>query len=117
MGLWAFEATDVHTPYGIVAVALLETARVRQLVLSCRVFGLGIEETLLQLLGRVQPWPDGMLRLAFSSTGRNQVALQNLTSAGLLRQGDVLQAPVAGLKPVPGHMIVQPVPEIGRAHV
>jgi FkbH-like protein len=106
--LWGFEATDVHTPYGIVAVALVEPAQVRQLVLSCRVFGLGIEETLLQWLGRSQPWPDGVLRLTYADTGRNQVCLQNLTSAGLLREGARMQTPVAALKPVPGHVTVQP---------
>jgi FkbH-like protein len=108
--LWGYDATDVHTPYGLVAVAVLEPGLVRQLVLSCRVFGLGIEDTLLQLLSRLQPWPEGMLRLAFADTGRNQVCLQNLTMAGLLREGDRLQASLAALKPVPGHVkVLQPV--------
>lgn len=105
--LWGFDITDVHTPYGITAVAVLQPGLVRQMVVSCRVFGLGIEETLLQLLGRAQPWPDQLLSMAFAETGRNQVALQNLTSAGLQRQADRLVVPLAAMKPMPDHITVE----------
>jgi FkbH-like protein len=111
--LWGFDITDVHTPYGITAVAILEPGLVRQLVVSCRVFGLGIEETVLQLLARAQPWPDQTFSVIFNDTGRNQVALQNLTNAGLLRQGNRLQVVVSALQPIPDHVTVkafQPAP-------
>jgi FkbH-like protein len=111
--LWGFDITDVHTPYGITAVAVLQLGVVRQLVLSCRVFGLGIEETLLQLLARAQPWPDQILSMAFIETGRNQVALQNLTAAGLQRQSDRLVAPLADLTPIPDHVTVEAIQAVG----
>ena len=107
--LWGFDITDVHTPYGITAVAVLQPGLVRQLVVSCRIFGLGIEETVLQLLARAQPWPDQTLSVAFADTGRNQVALQTLTSAGLLRQGNRLQQAMAALEPIPAHVTIEPV--------
>jgi len=104
--LWGFDITDVHTPYGIAAVAVLQSGLVRQLVVSCRVFGLGIEETVLQLLAQSCDWPGLTLRVAIADTGRNQVALQNLTSAGLVLQGNTLQASLSVLKPIPTHVTV-----------
>ena len=113
--LWGFDITDVHTPYGITAVAVLEPGLVRQLVVSCRVFGLGIEETVLQLLARAQPWPDQTLSVAFADTGRNQVALQNLTSAGLLREGQRLRVALAALGSIPDHVTVAPIQSLSAA--
>jgi FkbH-like protein len=113
--LWGFDITDVHTPYGITAVAVLEPGLVRQLVVSCRVFGLGIEETVLQLLARAQPWPDQTLSVAFADTGRNQVALQNLTSAGLLREGQRLRVALPALGSIPDHVTVAPIQPLSAA--
>ncbi len=46
----SMEVTDRHADNGIVGVALLQKNKILQVVLSCRVFGLGVEEAFLSNL-------------------------------------------------------------------
>jgi FkbH-like protein len=50
--MFAFHVSDKYTDYGIVVVALISGNTIFQLVMSCRVFGLGVEEAVLSDLNR-----------------------------------------------------------------
>ncbi len=52
-GHWAFAtAGDRFTQYGLVALALVRGDRIEQMVMSCRVFGLGVEQALVAEVAR-----------------------------------------------------------------
>jgi len=48
--LLIWEVSDRFTAYGIVGVAVLEGTRIAQMVMSCRVFGLGVEEQVMPVI-------------------------------------------------------------------
>lgn len=49
--LYTLSAADRFADYGLVGACITDGARVRQLVLSCRVLGLGLEQVLLRAAG------------------------------------------------------------------
>lgn len=75
--LWVLQASDRLARHGLVAVALLQADCLWQMVLSCRVFGLGLEEA---LLARIldEPAPGATLQARWMDTGRNATARQFL---------------------------------------
>lgn len=75
--LHALRARDRMTEHGLVGLALMQDDRLRQLVLSCRVFGLGLEDALLQHLCRLGDQGQ-TLRAEWVDTGRNATARQFL---------------------------------------
>ncbi|MDD3761030.1 MAG: HAD-IIIC family phosphatase [Acidithiobacillus sp.] len=75
--LWILRAADRFAEHGIVGVALLQSGRLRQMVLSCRVFGLGLEDTFLAQIVAENPSPEA-LRADWQDTGRNATARQFL---------------------------------------
>ncbi|OFC28258.1 HAD-IIIC family phosphatase [Acidithiobacillus caldus] len=87
--LYALRARDRMTEHGLVGLALLQGNRLRQLVLSCRVFGLGLEDALLQHLCRLGDQGQ-TLRADWVDTGRNATARQFLEQH-FLPQEDVWQ--------------------------
>lgn len=50
--LYTLDAADRFADYGLVGACLVDSATIRQLVLSCRVLGLGLEELLLRAAAR-----------------------------------------------------------------
>ncbi|MBN2679339.1 HAD-IIIC family phosphatase [Acidithiobacillus montserratensis] len=75
--LWVLQASDRLARHGLVAVALLKADCLWQMVLSCRVFGLGLETA---LLARIldEPAPGATLQARWMDTGRNATARQFL---------------------------------------
>jgi FkbH-like protein len=100
--LYALRARDRMTEHGLVGLALLQGNRLRQLVLSCRVFGLGLEDALLQHLCR-QGDQGQTLRADWVDTGRNATARQFLEQH-FLPQEDVWQ--LRGAPGWPEHIAV-----------
>ncbi|MCA8062677.1 MULTISPECIES: HAD-IIIC family phosphatase [unclassified Burkholderia] len=76
---------DKYTDYGLVAVAIVQNERIEQYVMSCRVFGLGVEQSLLAAItsaihthsdavGRVVETPANALgRVVYSTCGFTEV--------------------------------------------
>ncbi|XTI73154.1 HAD-IIIC family phosphatase [Acidithiobacillus sp. AC3] len=75
--LWILRAADRFAEHGIVGVALLQSGRLRQMVLSCRVFGLGLEDAFLAYLLTEKASPES-LWANWQDTGRNATARQFL---------------------------------------
>ncbi len=75
--LWILRAADRFAEHGIVSVALIQSGRLRQMVLSCRVFGLGLEDAFLAQMVAKNPPPEP-LRADWQDTGRNATARQFL---------------------------------------
>jgi len=104
MRVMAFECLDRFTRYGIVCVALVTADRIVQMVLSCRVFGLGVEDAVLNAVVDACGWRGGTLRVAYQDTGKNRVCLDSLAAAGLVRDGDQLACAIEQLAPHPVHV-------------
>ncbi|MHB9137731.1 MAG: HAD-IIIC family phosphatase [Acidithiobacillus ferrooxidans] len=70
--LLAASATDRFTKHGLIALALLREDEIQQVVLSCRVFGLGLETALLHRAMRRSPNAGhGEVSARFHPTGKN----------------------------------------------
>jgi FkbH-like protein len=67
-------ARDRMIDHGLVSVALLQSGALQQMVLSCRVFGLGLEEAFLTA------WPEARIGMpaVWQDTGKNATARQFL---------------------------------------
>lgn len=72
--LWALLARDRMIDHGLVGLGLVEAGQLRQMVLSCRVFGLGLEDCFLAAL----PEAEAGMRAAWTDTGKNGTARQFL---------------------------------------
>ncbi len=106
MRVMAFDCQDRFTRYGIVCVVLATTDRVVQMVLSCRVFGLGVEDAVLNAVVDACGWRGATLRVAYQDTGKNRFCLDSLAAAGLVREGDHLACASEQLAPHPVHVAV-----------
>ena len=70
--LLAASAEDRFAPHGLIALALLRNNAIEQVVLSCRVFGLGIETALLAAAVRqIQAAGHPAYLGYYTPTGRN----------------------------------------------
>jgi FkbH-like protein len=70
--LLATSATDRFAHHGLIALALLGDGEIQQVVLSCRVFGLGIETALLRrAMERIQNAGHREVSARFQPTGKN----------------------------------------------
>lgn len=70
--LLAASATDRFTKHGLIALALLREGEIQQVVLSCRMFGLGLETALLhQVMRRAQNADHRAVSARFHPTGKN----------------------------------------------
>jgi FkbH-like protein len=67
--LYGASANDRYTHYGDVLFALVRSGEIVQMVMSCRVAGLGMESAFLQRILSALGWTDTSLR--FTDTGRN----------------------------------------------
>ncbi|WP_414041648.1 HAD-IIIC family phosphatase [Acidithiobacillus sp. M4-SHS-6] len=101
--LWVLQASDHLAKHGLVAVALLKARYLWQMVLSCRVFGLGLEEVLLARVLAENPAAP-ILKARWVDTGRNATARQFLERFFALQEDGnygLLERPV-----VPAHIAV-----------
>jgi predicted enzyme involved in methoxymalonyl-ACP biosynthesis len=79
------DVEDKYTSYGLTGAVLYRDYAIDQLVVSCRVFGLGVENELLRKVQ--QQVGKRRLYVRFGSTGRNGPALQYLSQ---MVDGDLL---------------------------
>ncbi len=102
----AADVKDKFTPYGLVGLVLVRDDTLEQCVLSCRVFGLGVEQAMLDAvlasLGPTMP-----ARAKLSSTGKNGPCLSVYRDAGFRAAGEGLWTILPSDRPaVAGHVEV-----------
>jgi FkbH-like protein len=89
-----FRVVDKYGDYGLVGIGSLSLtagaeATVTDFILSCRVMGRKVEETMLHVLStRAKSSGAARLRACYLPTSKNQPCLRFLESAGLQRGGD-----------------------------
>ncbi|AOV17467.1 hypothetical protein BJI67_10705 [Acidihalobacter aeolianus] len=71
--LYALRASDRLADHGVVGLALLYADRLEQMVLSCRVFGLGLEDALLHRVASMDGATNGVVA-KWHETGKNATA-------------------------------------------
>jgi len=92
--LLAFRVTDKYGDYGLVGIGGLdlsggENASVTDFILSCRVMGRKVEETMLSVLSCLAKSKGaGAVQLCYRPTSKNQPCLRFLETAGLAKAAD-----------------------------
>jgi FkbH-like protein len=92
-----FRVVDKYGDYGLVGIGSLHSpagaeATVTDFILSCRVMGRKVEETMLHVLStRAKSSGAAKLRACYLPTAKNQPCLRFLESAGLQRNGEGTQ--------------------------
>lgn len=109
--LIAVSVEDRHAAYGLTGVAMVCGARIEQLVLSCRVFGMGVEQTLLALALQhiAASFGETQVTGRMVDTGKNRLAHELFAKAGLTQvEPGIWRAPLPALPPevrqVPAHV-------------
>ena len=102
-------AEDKFGSMGIVGVAVVkkrpEGFEIPVFVLSCRVFGFGIEYALLNALAELAP-SDCRLVALYRETPQNEPCRLFYAKAGLQRQGADWVGTIADLVPTPSWLVV-----------
>ena len=85
--LRAAEVADRYTPYGIVAVLVADGATIEQLVMSCRVFGMAVEQAVIA--DHCRRAPAGLPIVAtLTDTGRNRLCHSLWSDLGFTKAED-----------------------------
>jgi FkbH-like protein len=109
--LLALDVRDRYTGYGITCVAVVRDEVLEQVVMSCRVFGLGVERTCLALAIReIKKRGFAKIKGRLNDTGKNALSLRYFEEAGFwyLESENVWIAPVTGVS-IPEHVSVDSV--------
>ncbi|KRB79405.1 hypothetical protein ASE00_20070 [Sphingomonas sp. Root710] len=96
---WTFTARDRFTIYGLVGVIVIDQGHIPQFVMSCRVFGLGIEQAALAMIEAAQSAP---LSATLLTTERNGPCRHVYAQAGWTVREEVWCSP--GSTPKPPHV-------------
>ena len=105
MQVIAFEVEDRFTNYGLVAVALVQGDLVTQFVMSCRVVGLGIEETALSEINRrLNETGKTSVQAQYIATQSNYLCKAIFEKLGLRSNGDLWSKSAVPCIPVPTHV-------------
>lgn len=99
---WHFAVRDRFTAYGLVGVVAERSGVLDQFVLSCRVFGLGIEQAVLSALSSLPTAGEHKLIARLIETPRNNPCRSVYLDAGWQQVGDVWRSP--GPIPAPPHV-------------
>lgn len=100
-GQWVtFKVSDRYTNYGLVGVLMVKNGEVEQFVMSCRVFGLGIE---LAVLAKISQ--DGPLSASIVETPKNGPSRLVFREASWEFDGETWHSGANSL-PAPRHVLV-----------
>ena len=70
--LHAFEAEDRFSAYGLIGVIVASNSRIEQMVMSCRVVGLDVEQAVLShVMSAMKTAGHGRIEAAFEETDAN----------------------------------------------
>ena len=106
--LLTFLVQDRHANYGLTAIAVCKPGQIIQVVMSCRVFGLGVEETAMALtIAHAREKGAAEIAGVFSDTGRNHLSADLFESCGFEPvDGGLWRLPVGAAMTVPAHVCV-----------
>ena len=104
--LMALSVQDRHAAYGVTAVVICRGGEIVQYVMSCRVFGLGVEETAIALAcARLRQDGAGEIDGRATVTERNHLSLDLFSRLGFVETGRDLWRLAADVTPaVPAHV-------------
>ena len=104
--LLALSVRDRHADYGLTGVAICEGAQIVQYVMSCRVFGLGVEDAAVALAcARLRQAGGSELGGRISATERNHLSLDLFQRFGFADMGEGQWKLAADVAPaVPAHI-------------
>jgi FkbH-like protein len=85
----ALEVRDRFTEYGLVALALVLDDEITQVVMSCRVIGLGVERALFSEISARKMNFLGEIKALVRETGKNALIIDAFQRSGFERRGDV----------------------------
>ena len=86
--IYTAQIEDKFSNNGVVAIALVEEGVLSQFVMSCRVFGLGVETALLSYICRHENLKEALYR----ETGKNKASSFFYADHGFTQSGDVYKA-------------------------
>jgi FkbH-like protein len=100
---YVFRAADRFTPYGVIGVALTEGRRIRQVVMSCRVVGRGVEiAALAAILARMEG--EGPATAATRDTDANLLSRDLFARLGFTQDAPGLWSLAGEAAPPPAHV-------------
>ncbi len=108
LAVYALAARDRHADYGLVGACVVEGDTLAQVVLSCRVLGLGLELVLIDAVARDLWRHHGAVRGRLVATARNQPARDLFARAGFVDDGEEWRLPaLASLPPLPPYAVTR----------
>ncbi len=104
--LLAFNVRDVHVEYGLVGLVLHERARIEQVVMSCRVFGLEVEAAVIaQLVATLRgPASRRTIKAVLTPTAANAPCRTLYADAGFVARGEIWVLPPGRSPAIPAHV-------------
>jgi FkbH-like protein len=108
MKFYAFEVSDKFTEYGLVAVMVVQDTAIEQMVMSCRVVGLGVEETALAVVATKirELHPGAEIAARFVETEANLLCRSTYPDAGFVGQDGFFRLAAPKLPATPAHVEV-----------
>jgi FkbH-like protein len=108
MKFYAFEVSDKFTEYGLVAVMIVQDTAIEQMVMSCRVVGLGVEETALAVVtAKIREMhPGAEITARFVETEANLLCRSTYPDAGFVGQDGLFRLAAPKLPTAPAHVEV-----------
>src|ERR1700719_3254304 len=106
--IFAFQVEDKFTEYGLVVVAILDGATIRQFVMSCRVIGLGVEEAAIAEISReITKGGAAQIQASYIPSKANYLCKDLFEKTGFRHEGDVWVRPAEPCATVPAHIRVK----------
>jgi FkbH-like protein len=101
----AFSVKDVYVSYGLVGLILISHDRIEQFVMSCRVFGLEIENAVLaHLVNRLRKNDNKQITGRLLSTSSNMPCRKLFPDNGFVTVGDIWVLEASRDVAAPGHI-------------
>jgi FkbH-like protein len=99
----AFQVCDRLASYGVVGVAIVLAATIKQFVMSCRVVGLDVETAVIAWIANNSPWPT--LRAEVVETDSNFLCRDLFHKCGFEWQSDAWAKPLGSPLLIPAHYV------------
>ena len=106
--LLTLSVQDRHANYGLTAIAVCKPSKIMQYVMSCRIFGLGVEETAMALtIAYARKKGAAEITGVFSETGRNHLSADLFERCGFEPANEGLwRWPVGAVMSAPAHVSI-----------
>ena len=116
--IFAFEATDRFSNYGLVGVILVDGATIEQFVMSCRTAGLEAEQAVLSCLCDVlRREGQGTITGTLVETDANLLCRTLYQRGGFARVDSGWRLDEADIVPMPAHIVIHPPERVRRTRL